>query len=67
MLTAADLASPAPARRPAMPSLEGLTYAKELMTVALLALTFVWLLPRLVRRPGATLEGIGKRVTGARV
>lgn len=67
MLTAADLASPAPARRPAMPSLERLTYAKELMTVALLALTFLWLVPRLVMRPGATLEGLGKRVAGGRV
>jgi hypothetical protein len=54
-----------PARRRA-PSLGQLTYAKEAMTVALLALTFLWLVPRLVRAPGSTLEGLAKRVAGAR-
>lgn len=63
---AAAGAAPAP-RRPAMPSIERLTYAKELMTVALLGLAFLWLIPRLVTRPGPTLEGLGKRVAGGRV
>jgi uncharacterized RDD family membrane protein YckC len=64
--TAADMTTTAgaPAPRPALPSIEKLTYAKELMTVCLLGLAFVWLIPRLVTRPGATLEGLGKRVAG---
>ncbi len=64
--TVADLDLGTP-RRPRLPSLKSLTYAKELMTVALLALAFAWLLPRLATRPGATIDAVGKRVTGSRV
>jgi hypothetical protein len=47
-----------------LPSRDQLTYAKELMTVVLLALAFPWLIVKLLTNPGTVLAGAGRKHIG---
>jgi hypothetical protein len=47
-----------------LPSKEQLTYAKELMTVVLLALAFPWLIVQLLTRPSTVLAAAGRKHVG---
>lgn len=57
-------AAMSPPARPSLPSHAQLVYAKELMTVVLLALAFPWVVTKLLTNPAQVLSGAGRKQIG---